>query len=311
MGEKKNILILGGSYFAGRVFVMVAPEQDYAITVINRGRYSVRNLGDVTELVCDRHDMKMIKSLPLDQHYDAVIDFCAYEPGDIDKVIEHLPCDYDQYIYISTADVCAPAASVRNEESELLQKAATDPVSQYTYKKMLLENELKQAASKKGCSYTILRPVFIYGPYNYAPRESWYIQRIIAGQVIPHPTDAAGRFQMVYVKDVSRALLLSIGNPKAENQIFILSAPEIMTYDSFLHVLQAVSDRKIQVTPVITADVIAQNIPLPFPLTEQENALFDGSKIERELGFFYGNQRDYMQLTWNAFRDVFEEGEAK
>lgn len=72
---------------------------------------------------------------------------------------------------------------------------------------MLLEKELKKGACRKGCSYTILRPVFIYDPYNYAPRESWYIQRIVKGQVIPHPSDANGKFQMVYVKDVARALI--------------------------------------------------------------------------------------------------------
>ncbi len=32
----KKILVLGGSYFAGRVFVMVASQRGYELTVVNR-----------------------------------------------------------------------------------------------------------------------------------------------------------------------------------------------------------------------------------------------------------------------------------
>ena len=110
---------------------------------------------------------------------------------------------------------------------------------------------------------------------------------------------------MVYVKDVARAVLLAIGNPKSENQIYILSAPEIMTYDSHLELLRSVSDIPFQTQPVSVQTVLEQNIPLPFPLRAEDNKLFSGEKIVRELGFRYSDQRRCMQLTYNAFKDVF------
>ena len=304
---KEQILVMGGSYFAGRVFGMIADAGGYAVTVINRGTYSVKDMGNIRELVCDRHDRQKLKELPIEPYYDAVVDFCAYHPGDIETIVSALPCKFHQYVFISTADVAEPDSSVRNERSALRQTAGADPVEQYTFEKKLLEEELRETALRKNFTYTTLRPAFIYGPYNYAPRESWFIQRIVQGHDIPYPVDAKGRFQMVYVKDVARAVLLCIGNRSAYGNVYLLSAPEIMTYDSFLAVLRDVSGRIIRTRNVTVAEVTEQRIPLPFPLTEQENALFDGSKIERELGFSYCDQREAMRLTWNAFRAVFEE----
>ncbi len=309
MDQKKNVLILGGSYFTGRVFLMTADKTEYQFTVINRGRFSVRHLGDITEYACDRHDTGKLKMLPAEAQYDAVIDFCAYEPGDIETIMKYLPCAYSRYIYISTADVCAPSAEVRNEGSPLLTEEKDDPVSRYTYHKMLLEQELKQAAKKKKCSYTILRPAFIYGPFNYAPRESWYIKKIVEKQPVPHPADAVSKFQMVYVKDVARALLLCLENPKAENKTYILSAPEIMTYDRFLSCLKEACGQDFPIQKMTAEEILEQRIPLPFPLFEWENALFDGHKIEEELGFSYGDQKTYMKQTWKAFSHVFADPE--
>ncbi len=304
--DRKNVLVIGGSYFTGRIFVMLALQSGWQITVINRGRFSLGSLGDVTEFVCDRHDYQKLQALPLADAYDAVVDFCAYEEGDIADLSEYLPCDFGRYIYISTADVCESSVSVRYEDSKLQSQRPTDPVGLYTYKKMMLEKELKVAAGERGFQYTILRPAIIYGPFNYAPRESWYIQRIVKGEKIPHPVDAKGKFQMVYVRDVAKAIMLCVEKSQAEGKIYLLSAPEIMTYDSFVNLLRCVSGRAFETFPVTVEEVLKEGIPLPFPLMEEENALFCGEKIVRELGFEYGVQKDSMRLTFQAFCRVFQ-----
>ncbi|MDD6880953.1 MAG: NAD-dependent epimerase/dehydratase family protein, partial [Firmicutes bacterium] len=182
----------------------------------------------------------------------------------------------------------------------------TDEVSLYTYNKMLLEKEIAKAAESYDFKYTILRPAMIYGPYNYAPRESWYIEQIMLGEPIPHPVDADGKFQMVYGKDVARAIMLCIEKEEAKDNTFILSAPEVLTYDTYVDLLRTVSDRNFQTTPVTVEEVLKNNIPLPFPLISDENALFNGQKIVHQLGFEYGDLKTYMQLTYNAFKAVFE-----
>lgn len=47
----KNILILGGSYFVGRVFTIMAASAGHALTLINRGRFSMERYGTKEERI--------------------------------------------------------------------------------------------------------------------------------------------------------------------------------------------------------------------------------------------------------------------
>ena len=61
----------------------------------------------------------------------------------------------------------------------MMSEGGADQVQSYTYNKMLLEKELFVSARQHDAEYVVLRPTFIYGPFNYAPRESYYIKKII------------------------------------------------------------------------------------------------------------------------------------
>ena len=58
----------------------------------------------VLEYILDRHDLDAWQKLPKED-YDAVIDLCAYQKGDIQTVIQSFPRQIRHYILISTVDV--------------------------------------------------------------------------------------------------------------------------------------------------------------------------------------------------------------
>ncbi|MCI8991590.1 MAG: NAD-dependent epimerase/dehydratase family protein [Eubacterium sp.] len=308
----KKLLLIGGTYFVGRVFSIMMSRAGHSLTFLNRGKYSMKPLGTVKEIVCDRRDADKLKKISSGENsdtvYDAVIDFCAYEPGDIALLYENLSFKWKQYIYFSTADVYARTMVSKTEEAPLKTKKPEDEVELYAYKKMCLEEELKKQSEKRGNSYTILRPAFIYGPYNYAPRESWFIRQIIQEGTAYRPVDADGAFQMVYVKDVANAVSLCMDSSEAQNTVYNLSAPEIMTYDRYLGLLRTVSDRAFQTMDIRVEEALEQRIPLPFPLWKEESELFDGSKIVRELGLEYSRPEEAMRLTFDAFKGVYDRG---
>jgi len=79
----KKVLVIGGTYFAGRVFaILAAREAGFELTFVNRGRYSMSMLPNIKEYACDRHDAAALRALPLEE-YDAVVDFCAYTPDEV------------------------------------------------------------------------------------------------------------------------------------------------------------------------------------------------------------------------------------
>ena len=96
-----KILVIGGSYFYGRVFVMLAAGE-HDVTVVNRGTYSVESLG-ARQIRGDRRDRSVWKGIK--EKYDVIVDFCAYEKDDIATVLQNMDQSPKQYVLISTVDV--------------------------------------------------------------------------------------------------------------------------------------------------------------------------------------------------------------
>ena len=309
MREYKEILVIGGSYFYGRVFVMEAVREQnrYHITVLNRGTYSMENFG-VSQVTGDRHDALVLAAC--DRDYDAVVDFCAYEAGDVAEVIEGIAGKIGQYILISTVDVYERGSGiVKSEDHAPEQRTFAGEAGAYIAGKVCLEEELRKVCRDREIPYTIFRPAILYGPYNYAPRESAYIQMMLLNHALPHFTDADGRFQFVYVKDAAHAVLRAIGNEKAYAQAYNLCQDEIVTYARFFQVLKAVADSEItedlQEIPITVEDASIQQVPVPFPATLAETELCSNEKSKRELGMEYTDFHEGMRRTYQAFKHVF------
>lgn len=306
----KNVMIIGGSYFVGRVFVIKALQtNDFDITVINRGRAPLRR-PRVTEYQFDRNDSARIEAELIPQlegkMFDAIIDTCAYEPGQINASVGHFAKFTKQYIYLSTASVYSTDdLTIRREDDPVMgePKQHTE-MADYVWKKLLLEGECKEACAKHGIAYTILRPAVIFGPFNYSPRESRYIEQIVKHQKVEVVTDATAKFSMVYALDLSRALQLMIGDERAYNEIFNMAAPEEITYGYFYESLERISGVKFERNEFRYEEAAAKNIPVSFPAIYDE--LYSGEKFCKKFGFEYTPYEEAMAKTYEIFKNVYE-----
>ncbi len=316
-----KILVLGGSYFYGRVFVMLASKEGreqtdaakqgthgmHEITLLNRGTYSMEDYG-VRQVTGDRHDSKALEACGDD--YDAVVDFCAYEKGDVRFVAEHLPGRIGQYILVSTVDVYRRGMGIRKtEETPFEYRQIPGEAGAYIAGKVALEEEIIQVCKERRIAYTVLRPAILYGPYNYAPRESVYIQMMLKNHALPRFTDADGRFQFVYVKDAAQAVLNCLGNERAYGQAYNLCQDETVTYDRFFQVLQEAAEPEVpaclQEIEISVEDAETQGVLVPFPARKEETELCDNKKSKTELGMCYTDLTEGMRKTYHAFRNVY------
>lgn len=304
-----NILVVGGSYFYGRVFVMEAAREHGGqhITVLNRGTYTMAEFG-VRQITGDRHDPAVFEVCTED--YDAVVDFCAYDAGDVKRVIENLRGKIRQYVMISTVDVYERGSgAVKTEEHALERRELPGEAGAYIAGKVALEDEIRNICSSRQIPYTILRPAILYGPYNYAPRESVYIQMMITNHVLPRFTDADGQFQFVYIKDAAQAIQRVLGNEKAFGQAYNLCQDEILTYERFFTALKKAAEPEVagrlQELMVTVDEAVNGQIPLPYPAMAEETELCSNAKGKRELGLEYTDFTEGMNRTYRAFRNVF------
>ena len=278
-----NILVLGGSYFLGKHFVEMA-HKEHTLTVFNRGSHPL-DMEDVTELVGDRQVPAALSGLD-GLSFDAVVDFCAYEKGDIAMVCEALKGQIGQYVLISTCDVYERGLGRLLDETtpfEALDFQGENGA--YIRGKVALEQELVACGDRYGFVTTSLRPAILYGPDNYAPRENVYFNWICqAGQIL-QPKDATGEFQMVYVEDAVKAIMATLGNEKAYNRAYNL-AGAIDTYDTLGDALEQVVAQPFEKVTLSVKEITQQKISLPFPLTLEESNRYDGKAALELIGAY-------------------------
>ena len=302
----KNILVIGGSYFVGRVLVEeLVKEAGYSIYIVNRGNAPL-NMEGVHEIACDRNDGDGLRHKLPSLDWLAIVDFCAYEPRDIKNLISVLPeGSFKQYIYISTTSIYKDTLQLPvMEDSPKLtgpQPELGPQMADYAFNKWLGELELMKQCRQRKSPYTCLRPAIIYGKYNYAPRESWFFDMIHQDKTIVLPDNELALFQFVSVWDVAKIIIACLDNEKVFDKAFNLSAEDLVSYRRFVEVLKEITGKRVSIRTESIETIDQQRIPLPFPL--DKHLIYSGALIQQVLGFQYIPFKEGMRQTYEYYKE--------
>lgn len=301
----KKVLVIGGSYFAGRVFIEeYLTCKDAEIHVFNRGR-SPLGMAGVTEHQGDREDAEQIRDIIPNESWDAVVDFCAYNPDHIELLLNNIRGSIQHYILISTTSVYKDGLEHPADESFQVLTGPQPELgrfSDYGYDKLRAELSLKENCARKGIEYTILRPAIIYGFYNYTDRERYFFDAVINETPIIVPEANHALYSFVWVVDVAHLIINSICNESTYSQAFNLSAQQLVSYESMAAVLSKISGKTPQIEYRSIDDIVAMKIPLPYP--PGENLIYDGSEISCLLDFNYTPLDAGMHKSFDYYKQV-------
>jgi nucleoside-diphosphate-sugar epimerase len=301
----KNILVIGGSYFVGKVFVEeLMKDKDYSIYVLNRGNRPL-NFEGVTEIVCDRHDISGLRKNVPELDWYAIVDFCAYVPIDVEIILDNLPGTLGHYNYISTTSIYEDSLDlpIREDSPKLTgPQPELGPYANYGYDKWLTELKLAEKCKEKDIPHTSLRPAIIYGKYNYAPRESYFFDLIQKGKTIILPDIELALFQFVSVWDIARIIIACLGNEKVFDNAYNLSAGELISYRRLIQVLGEIVGKKLHTRRLSVQMINQRQIPLPFPL--DKHLIYSGTLIQHVLGFQYTSFVEGMRKTYKYYTTV-------
>ena len=300
----KNIIIIGGSYFAGRIFVEeLIKTKEYNIHVFNRGNVPLKK--NIVELKGDRENTEDIKGKIPDINWDVLVDFCAYNPDHISKMINSLPGSLKHYIFISTTTiyenvlelpVTEDAPKVTAPQPEL------GPYADYGYNKWLSECRLKEECAKKGIEFTVLRPSIIYGEYNYAPRESWFFDLIRDEKPLVVPDPGLALFNFVYVVDLAHILIKSILNENMYNQGLNVASEELVSYPRIYDVLKNIGKKDFETIAMNFETINSKMIQMPFP--PDIHLIYSGKKLQDILDFKFTSFTNGMKNTYAYYQMV-------
>lgn len=301
----KNILVIGGSYFAGRVLVeTLFQREQYNIYVFNRGNIPI-GISGIEEIVGDRDIPETIARRIPPKSWDAVVDFCAYTPDHVTSMIRNIPGTVGHYIFISTTSIYAPTQRVPiKEDAEKVNGPQPElgEFADYGYHKWLAEGALEEECRQKAVPYTVLRPAIIYGRYNYAPRESYFFDHVLDDRPLAIPEDTGFFYSFVWVDDLARIILACFENRAVQNRAFNVAGEERISYTHLADLIEAVCEKPLIRQVKRMDEIIREQIPLPFP--PDDHLLYDGGKLREVLDYKQTPIRVGMRKTWQYYQKV-------
>ncbi|NEP17124.1 MAG: NAD-dependent epimerase/dehydratase family protein [Leptolyngbya sp. SIO4C1] len=215
-----RILVMGGTRFIGVYLTQALVAQGHEVLLLNRGNRAAPAKG-VSQITCDRKDAAALKSKLANESFDAIFDNSGRELSDTQPLIELFKGKLKHFVYVSSAGVY--------QKSDQMPHIEGDPVDPQSRHRGKFETE--QALAEQGLPFTSVRPVYIYGPQNYNPLESWFFDRIVNDRPIPVPGDGKALTQLGHCADLASAMTAVLDNEQAVGQIYNISGERYVTFD--------------------------------------------------------------------------------
>jgi len=287
-----RVLVIGGTRFIGRHTVQELLARGHQVTVFHRGKTPSPFGEQVPEILGDRLDAASVSHALHGTRYDGVVDVAyAWDSGtgarEIGYVADALEGTTRKYVYLSSVSV------YRDGPLPLTEDGPRDPsLGSYSEDKIAAENYLFDAHRSGRFDVSVIRPPFVYGPWNNIPREAWFWDRIVAGRPVIIPDRGRTLFHWAAAKDVAWALAECLGNPAAKGQAFNIAEDEPVTHSEFIDRLARVAGRPVEKVFVPREKIRAEGgtaigASMYFGATLDAEVDFSVSieKAQRSLGF--------------------------
>jgi nucleoside-diphosphate-sugar epimerase len=227
-----RILVMGGTRFIGVYLTRILVAQGHEVVLFNRGNRAVPVEG-IEQLHGDRTDSDRLKQVLAGQLFDVIFDNNGRELSDTQPLVELFKDRIQQFIYMSSAGVYLKSDQMPHVEGDAL-----DPKSRHKGKA-----ETEAYLIEQKIPFTAFRPTYIYGPQNYNDLEAWFFDRVVRDRPVPIPGNGQHITQFGHVRDLARAMVLAVGNPKALGQIYNVSGKSTVTFDGLARVCAAVAGK--------------------------------------------------------------------
>lgn len=283
-----KILFIGGTGLISSACSDLAVERGHELFLLNRSssdKYPANK--NATVLQADIYiDSAHLPALLADRRFDAVVDFIAYTPEDIDRDISLFREKTDQFVFISSASAYQKPVKkyLLTEETPL-----ENPYWDYSRNKIACEEKLMNEYRSNGFPVTIIRPSLTYGPTQIPfCVGNWLhpwtvIDRMKRGQKVIIPGDGTSLWVLTWNADFAKGLIGLLGNKKALGEAFHITSDQVLSWDQiYFEAFQALGQTPNVVH--IPSDLIAayDEHALGSLIGDKSHSIvFDNSKIKR------------------------------
>ncbi len=228
--QPKNILLLGGSGFIGGAVAEALSRRGAFVTVPTRRRERAKHLLPLP--ACEVVEADVFDRAALDElvcRHDAVINLLGILHGDFEKV------------HVMFARMLA-GTCVRGGVKRLIHMSALNAdikgPSEYLRSRGRGEAAVWDIANSSGLAVTVFRPSVVFGEQDRF--LNMFASLVKKFPLLPLGTPDA-QFQVVWVEDVARAIVNTLGLTETIGKTYPLVGPRVYTLRALLEFVIAVT----------------------------------------------------------------------
>lgn len=277
-----KVLFIGGTGTISRYSAEFAIARGIEVHLMTRGQ-STRPLPEGAHLLhLDIRDEEEVTAALENHYYDAVVDWIAYTPEQIERDLRLFTGKCGQYIFISSASVYQkPIAGLPITESTPLH----NPFWEYSRNKIACEERLVRAYREAGFPITIVRPSHTYDERSLPFHSGWTVlDRMIRGKPVVVHGDGTSLWVLTHSRDFAKGFVPLLGHPATLGNAYHITSDELLTWNQIYTMLAhhaGVRDPRLVHVP---SEVIARYDPAEGAGLLGDKAfsvIFDNSKVKR------------------------------
>jgi nucleoside-diphosphate-sugar epimerase len=225
-----KVLFIGGTGIISSACSQRAVDRGIELYLFNRGMTTSRPIPEGAHIIQgDIRDPESARAALKGQTFDAVVNWIAFTPDQVQADLDLFEGRTGQYVFISSASAYqTPPARVPVVESTVLD----NPYWLYSRNKIACEELLIHAYREKKFPATIIRPSHTYDQ-TLLPFDGGYtvVNRMRQGKKVIVHGDGTSLWTLTHHTDFAKAFVGLLGHPAALGEAFQITSDEWLTWN--------------------------------------------------------------------------------
>jgi nucleoside-diphosphate-sugar epimerase len=278
-------LFIGGTGIISTAVSRLAVEKGVELYLLNRGKSDEFFPEGARRIVADMRDRDAVRAALGSLDFDAVVDWIAFTPDQVEADLSLFEGRTRQYVFISSASAYQkpPSHYLVTESTPL-----ANPYWQYSRDKIACEELLNRAYRERGFPATIVRPSLTYGDTQIPVavgswQQPWTIvDRMRRGKRVVVQGDGSSLWTITHNSDFAKGFLGLLGNGHAIGHAFHITSDEVLTWDAITRTVGAAAGVEPSIVHVASDFICALYPDMLGSLVgdKSQSAVFDNSKIK-------------------------------
>ena len=232
-----KVLFIGGTGNISTSCSKLAIEKNLDLYLLNRGKIDEKISGAAI-LKADIHNVEETKKVLADHTFDAVVNWIAYVPQDIEHDYELFKGKTKQYIFISSASAYQKPLRhhIITESTPMI-----NPFWEYSRNKIACEELLMEKYRSEQFPITIVRPSHTYATILPAligsGRNYTVMDRMKQGKEVIVHGDGNSLWVLTHSDDFAKGFVGLLGNYHALGHTFHITSDEILTWNQIYEIM--------------------------------------------------------------------------